>query len=166
MFTAWDSFRKGKWVPQKCKKGEEMPSSSMVWWRMTSPWNWRLLASPSNPSWLKKWEELPKKRGPARPRRPTHPRGQRKGGRERATFAATARPGQAAGTPGTQGWGPAPFPDPQGLLTPQVASKKAIRQGPRPLCLQGRESGAASEHPFFLPRAVSPTLQWSRSTQV
>lgn len=139
----------------KMKKGEEMPSSSLVWWRMTSRWNRRPLASPSNPSRRKKCGELPGKRRPERPRRPTHPRGQRKGGRERATFAPTARQGQAAGTPGTQGWGPAPFPDPQGLLTPPVASKKAICQGPRPLCLQGNR-GPLPSTPFFLPQAVSP----------
>ena len=61
------------------------------------------------------------------------------------------RPGQAAGSLGTQGWEPAPLPDPPGLLTPQVAPKKAIRQGPRPLCLQGREPRAASEHPSSPP---------------
>ena len=61
------------------------------------------------------------------------------------------RPGQAAGSLGTQGWEPAPLPDPPGLLTPQVAPKKAIRQGPRPLCLQGREPRAASEHPSLPP---------------
>ena len=49
------------------------------------------------------------------------------------------RPGQVAESLGTQGWEPDPLPDPPevGLIIPQVASKKAIRQGPSPLCLQG-----------------------------
>lgn len=51
-------------------------------------------------------------------------------------------PGQTAGSL-------APLPDPWSLLTLQLASKKAIRRGPRPLCLQGTGPGAASEYPFL-----------------
>ena len=67
------------------------------------------------------------------------------------------RPGQAAGSLGTQGWEPDPLPDPPGvgLIIPQVASKKAIHQGPSPLCLQGREPRAPSEHPSSPPSAES-----------
>lgn len=68
---------------------------------------------------------------------------QRAASRERATFTPTA--------PGRQ-QGPCPLSQTLGgLLTPQLASKKAIRRGPRPLCLQGTGPEATSEHPFFLP---------------
>lgn len=41
-----------------------------------------------------KWGERSGKRGPGEPRRPTHPRGQRAGGREKATLAPIAPGGQ------------------------------------------------------------------------
>lgn len=89
-------------------------------------------------------------------------RGQRKGGSGGATLAPTARYKTGRRDPRTQGWGPATLPDPRGLLTLQVASKKAIRVSPRPLCLQGREPGAASEAPFLsLPRPdPQAAAQW------
>ena len=72
------------------------------------------------------------------------------------------RPGQAAGSLGTQGWEPAPLPDPVGLLIPQVTSKKAIRQDPCSLCLQGRKPRTTSEHPSLPPSAKSPLwCSWS-----
>lgn len=71
---------------------------------------------------------VPEKRGLGRPRRPTHPRARREGGRERTTFAPTARAGSRV--PGDSGVGAGPSPRPSGST--HSASSRQESHSPRP----------------------------------
>lgn len=78
-------------------------------------------------------------------------------GKEAGESDARAHGPAPAGSrdPGDSGRRAGPSPRRRGLLTPQLASTKAIRQGPRPRWLQGREPGAASQPPSTPPARLA-----------
>lgn len=129
------SKRRLEFHENELKRGKRFSPDWFGWRRMTSPGFRSLLVSASN-HLSQGSEESPRKRGSGRPHSPTHPRGRQDGGRE---SHLAPRPASSK-IPGNRGGSQPLLPDPPGLLTPQVATKKAIRQGPpAPLCLQERE---------------------------
>lgn len=92
------------------------------------------------------------KRGPGQPRRPTHPRGQREGGKERATFAPTARPRAGSRVPGDSGVGADPSPRP----STHSASGQQESHSPRPppSVPPGEGAGGRFRAPLFLPTSA------------